>query len=850
VHGGAEMKADIKEKDKNLDLKLIQNKSIEGKVIRKTQKVNSNTNLNLKIVNKSNQKVVKKQFILDGLDCANCAAKIENKVGELEGIYTSSMNFLTKTLTIEIEEAGKINELMAKVKDIVHKLEPHVVVKEKKEGKPMKVVLLLEGLCCANCASKIERETGNLNGVKEAVVDFVAKKLIMEVEGPNNKSTVIEESKKIVKRIEPDVTVTILEDGNTRVKSEGENHEDHEGHHHEHGSNKEEFIKLGIGAAIFTVASVFSFSFYTELALFLISYILVGGEVLLRAIKNILRGQVFDENFLMALATVGAFAIGEFPEGVAVMLFYQVGELFQDIAVNRSRKSISALMDIRPDFANIKVGDNLKKVSPEEVSIGDIIVVKPGEKVPLDGVVIEGKSLVDTSALTGESVPRGVEAGSSILGGFINKNGVLSIEVTKEFGESTVAKILDLVQNASSKKAPTENFITKFARYYTPVVVIFAAALAVLPPLFISGATFSEWLYRALVFLVVSCPCALVVSIPLGFFGGIGGASKNGILVKGGNYLEALNNVEMVVFDKTGTLTKGVFKVTKLAAMNNFKEEELLEYAAYAESFSNHPIATSIVKAFDKDIDKDVILDYEEISGHGIKVKVRGKEILAGNGKLMDKESITVSKVDTIGTVVHVAVNKKYAGYIVISDEIKEDSAKAISLLKAAGVKKIVMLTGDNVVVGEKVGKELGVDEVYSELLPDQKVEKLELLEKEKSVKGKLVFVGDGINDAPVLARADIGMAMGGVGSDAAIEAADVVIMTDEPSKIVSAIKIAKRTRTIVMQNIIFALGVKGIILVLGAFGIATMWEAVFGDVGVALIAVLNAMRVMKVENI
>ena len=583
--------------------------------------------------------------------------------------------------------------------------------------------------------------------------------------------------------------------------------------------------------------------------MYLISYVLVGGEVVLGALRNIRRGQVFDENFLMGIATIGAFAIGEYPEGVAVMLFYQVGEMFQDMAVNRSRKSISALMDIRPDFANLKINGDIKKVDPEEVSIGDIIVVKPGEKVPLDGKVIEGSSMVDTAALTGESVPREVGRGDSILSGVINKNGLLTIEVEKEFGDSTVAKILDLVQNASSKKAPTENFITKFARYYTPTVVFAALALAIIPPLFIEDATFSDWVYRALSFLVVSCPCALVVSIPLGFFGGIGGASKNGILVKGGNYLEALNDVEMVVFDKTGTLTKGIFKVTEINSENNISKDELIAYAAYAENYSNHPIGASILKAYGKEIDKYKIENYEEISGHGVKVIIDGKEVLAGNYKLMNRENIPYKQVETIGTLVHVAIDKKYAGYIVISDELKEDSAKAIKDLKAIGVKKTVMLTGDNEKVGSKVAKELRLDEVYAELLPDQKVEKLELLFKEKSPKGKIVFVGDGINDAPVLARADIGIAMGGVGSDAAIEAADVVIMTDEPSKIASAIKIAKKTRSIVMQNIVFALGVKIIILGLVAIGMGTMWEAVFGDVGVALLAVLNAMRAMKVEN-
>jgi Cd2+/Zn2+-exporting ATPase len=804
-----------------------------------TKKINTSNEV-AATINKNNSKV-KKEFILEGLGCANCAAKMEQKLNALEGIGSANINFVTKTLILEIEEVNKTKELMTATNDIVKSVESHVKLVEKQSNKILKKEIKLQGLCCGNCAAKIEREANNIDGVKSAVVDFVATKLIMEIDNPSKTSTIIDKVKEIVKRIEPDVKVI-------EIQNKGSKDETHEHDHgHEHGeSNKAEIIKLAAGAAIFAVATAMKLPNYMELILYLISYVIVGGEVVLRAVKNISRGQVFDENFLMSIATIGAFTIGNYPEGVAVMLFYQLGEIFQGIAVNRSRKSITALMDIRPDFANVKMGDELKKVSPEEVSVGDIIVVKPGEKVPLDGRVIEGNSMVDTSALTGESVPREVGVGDNVLGGVINKNGLLTIEVEKEFGDSTIAKILDLVQNASSKKAPTENFITKFARYYTPVVVFSALALAVIPPLVIEGATFSTWLYRALAFLVVSCPCALVVSIPLGFFGGIGGASKNGILVKGGNYLEALNNVDIVVFDKTGTLTKGVFKVTEVKSQKNISKDELIAYAAFAESYSNHPIATSILKAYGKEIAKDSIKDYEEISGHGVKVIVEGKEILAGNYKLMNKEKIAYEQVETIGTVVHVAVDKEYAGYIVISDEIKDDSAEAIKALKAIGVKKIVMLTGDNKTVGTKVSKQLGLDEVYAELLPDQKVEKLELLEKEKSPKGKLIFVGDGINDAPVLARADIGIAMGGVGSDAAIEAADVVIMTDEPSKIATAIKIAKKTRRIVMQNIIFALGIKAVLLVLVAIGLGTMWEAVFGDVGVTLLAVLNSMRAMK----
>ncbi|WP_026889433.1 heavy metal translocating P-type ATPase [Clostridium beijerinckii] len=798
--------------------------------------------VNAKLSKKDNIKKVKKEFILEGLGCANCAAKMEQKINELDGINFANVNFLTKTLILEAKEANKLEELIGTVTNIVTNIESHVKVVEKITEKILKKEILLEGLCCGNCAAKIERESNNIDGVKSALVDFISTKLIIEIEDSAKENAIIDNVKRIVKRIEPDVNVVVIDGINKSAMSKSEKVEN--------DNDKSEIIRLAIGALIFGIATISKFSNSIELLLYLISYILVGGEVVLRALKNITKGQVFDENFLMTIATIGAFAIGEYPEGVAVMLFYQIGEMFQDMAVNRSRKSITALMDIRPDFANLKVNNDFKKVDPEEVRLGDIILVKPGEKVPLDGKIIEGNSMIDTAALTGESVPREVGIGDSILSGVINKNGLLTIEVEKEFGDSTVAKILDLVQNASGKKAPTENFITKFARYYTPAVVFAALALAVIPPLVIDGATFSQWIYRALAFLVVSCPCALVVSIPLGFFGGIGGASKNGILVKGGNYLEALNNVETVVFDKTGTLTKGIFKVTEIRPENNISEDELIACAAYAENYSNHPIATSILRAYGEEIVKDKIKGYEEISGHGVKVVLDGKEVFAGNHKLMDKENIPYDKIDTIGTVVHIAIEKKYAGYIVISDEVKEDSLKAIKALKAIGIKKTVMLTGDNKTVGSKIAKELGLDEVHAELLPDQKVEQLELLFKEKSPRGKIVFVGDGINDAPVLARADIGIAMGGVGSDAAIEAADVVIMTDEPSKIASAIKIAKKTRTIVMQNIVFALGIKLIILVLVAVGVGTMWEAVFGDVGVALIAVLNAMRAMKVENI
>ncbi|OAA93335.1 heavy metal translocating P-type ATPase [Clostridium coskatii] len=702
---------------------------------------------------------------------------------------------------------------------------------------------ILQGLDCANCAGKIENEVKNLEVVRFASIDFVSKKLTLETNQNVSTSELDEKIKGIVKKIEPDVKVIFEENTSTAKAKENDNDEDEENH-------KKEIAKLAIGGVIFAIGIIFNFKSWLELTIFLISYIIVGGNVVLLALKGIARGQVFSEHFLMSVATIGAFFVGEYPEGVAVMLFYLVGELFQDTAVDHSRKSISSLMDIRPDYANLKVGKELKRVSPENVSAGDIIVVKPGEKVPLDGKIIEGTSMADTSALTGESVPRKLEPGEDALSGFINKNGLLTVEVTKDYSESTVSKILDLVQNAGSRKAPTENFITKFARYYTPVVVFGALALAVIPPLVIEGAAYSDWIYRALVFLVVSCPCALVISIPLGFFGGIGGASKRGILVKGGNYLEALNNVEIVTFDKTGTLTKGVFKVTEINSRNGYTDKELLEYAAYAESYSSHPIALSITNTYNSEIDKNRIENYEEIAGQGIRANVNNKEVLAGNTRLMTGKNIEYNNTETSGTVVHVAIDKRYAGNIVISDEIKKDSAGAVRELKSLGVKKTVMLTGDLKTVADKIGGQLGLDEVYSELLPADKVEKLELLNSKKSTKGKLVFVGDGINDAPVLARADIGIAMGGLGSDAAIEAANIVIMTDEPSKISSAIKIAKRTRIIVYQNIVFALGVKAVFLVLGALGMASMWEAVFADMGVAIIAILNAMRAMNTKSL
>ena len=613
--------------------------------------------------------------------------------------------------------------------------------------------------------------------------------------------------------------------------------------------DKKRTIRLAVGAVVYAIGmalTVFAkLPTLAELAFLIVAYVILGWDVVWQAVKNITRGQVFDEHFLMSVSTIGAFAIGEYPEAVAVMLFYQVGEFFQSLAVKRSRKSISDLMDICPDSATVKRNGVLQVVSPESVAVGEIIVVKPGEKIPLDGIVVDGESMLDTKALTGESVPRSIRKGDEALSGCINQSGLLTLKVTKSFGESTVSKITDLVENASARKAPTENFITTFARYYTPVVVGMAAVLAIIPPLVLGGG-WSEWLRRGFVFLIVSCPCALVISIPLTFFGGIGAASKCGVLVKGSNYLEALNKVSVVVFDKTGTLTKGVFEVTNIIPAAGYQKEQVLEYAAQAESYSNHPIAKSILATYGKPIDQKQFSGFEEISGHGISVMVQGKKVLAGNSKLMESEKIAYAACDAAGTKFYVAADGSYVGCILIADEVKPDSKCAIAELKKIGVEKTVMLTGDDERIGKSVADELGLDAYYAQLLPDQKVEKLEMLDKQKRQGSKLAFVGDGINDAPVLARADVGIAMGGLGSDAAIEAADVVLMTDEPSKLVEAIDVAKATKRIVMQNIVIALGIKSVFLVLGALGMAGMWEAVFGDVGVTIIAVLNAMRILK----
>lgn len=611
-----------------------------------------------------------------------------------------------------------------------------------------------------------------------------------------------------------------------------------------------EIIPLISGSVLLAIAMFLPLSANVKLAFYTAAYIIVGGKILMAAGKNmLLRGEFLDENFLMSISTSGAMVIGEYPEAVAVMLFFRVGEFLQDRAVDRSRRSIADLMDIRPEYANVKDKDGISRVPPEDVRVGDMVVVRPGERVPIDGIVVEGLSAVDTSALTGESMPRNIEPGREVLAGFINKSGLFTLEASREYRESAVTKILKLIEDAGSRKAPTEKFITRFSRYYTPAVVLAAAALAFTPPIVIPGEMLSKWVYRALVFLVVSCPCALVVSIPLGFFGGIGGASRSGILIKGGNFLEALANMDTVVFDKTGTLTKGVFKVTDMAPAEGISNEELLEYAAMAEHGSNHPVALSVLEAYGKDVNSEGTESYEEIPGYGIKAVIHGSKVLAGNVRLLEEENIEFRPMTAAKTVVYVAVDNEFLGSITVADVIKEDAPHTVKGLKKLGTKRVVMLTGDNRKVAEDVAEVLEIDKVYWELLPHQKVSKVEGFQRDRASRGKVAFVGDGINDAPALARADIGIAMGALGSDAAIEAADVVIMTDEPSKIVKAVEIARRTKRIIWQNIVFALGVKAVVLMLGAIGLASMWEAVFADVGVTVIAVLNSMRAMKIDR-
>ncbi|MDT2302258.1 heavy metal translocating P-type ATPase [Enterococcus faecium] len=686
----------------------------------------------------------------------------------------------------------------------------------------------LEGLDCANCAMKIEKGVQKINGVKEATVNFTSGKLTIDAE-EDHLATIEQETKKVVKELEPDVKVTEID--KEKVS--------------EHGNEKERNMLFRILFSLAGIALLLLFDFNEPIRLigYLLIYLLIGYDVVKKAVMNIVKGKIFDENFLMSVATIGAMLIGEYPEAVAVMLFYQIGEYFQGLAVSHSRKSIRELMAIRPETAHVQTAEGLMTVNPEDVQIGQFVLVKPGERVPLDGTIIEGESLVDTSALTGESVPKSVYVGETVLSGFINKNKPFLVQVEKSYENSTISKLLELVENASSKKAPAENFITKFARYYTPVVVGLAVLLAVLPPLVVSGAAFSEWIYRALTFLVISCPCALVISVPLSFFGGIGGASKIGVLVKGSNYLELLAQTETVVFDKTGTLTKGDFSIQTIDT--KIDPKIFMQYVASAEQFSTHPIAQSVLEGYAGPLLPTT--NIQEFAGEGILAEVDGKQVLVGNHKLMERFEISFPSSQEIGTLLYLAIDQSYSGYLVIADTLKEDAVDALVQLKQAGVKNTVMLTGDSKKIADHIGKQVGVDKIYSELLPEDKVQRLEeILQRNNK---KTAFVGDGINDAPVLARADVGIAMGGLGSDAAIEAADVVIMNDQPSKIAEAIHLAKKTLKIVKQNIVFAIGIKILVLALGAFGFASMGDAVFADVGVTVLAVLNAMRSLHVKN-
>ncbi|MCH1941163.1 heavy metal translocating P-type ATPase [Holdemania massiliensis] len=695
--------------------------------------------------------------------------------------------------------------------------------------------LRLAGLDCANCAAKIERAVNAMPEVEEASVTFSTETLLVDAKPSSDREALIEAITAVVKKLEPEVAVVEMKTGTKQPEPEVKPQ-----------SFFRQNAKLLIGIGFFIAGIILQAESYVFI-LFLISFLLIGGEVVYSAIRNVLQGEWFDETFLMSVATIGAFAIGDYKEGVAVMLFYQIGELFQSYAVNRSRKSIGSLMNIRAEYATVVRNGKEMRVDPENVMIGEMILIKPGERVPLDGILTEGETSLDTSALTGESLPRDAQSGDEILAGMVNLSGVVQVKVTKEFGESTVSRILELVENASSKKAPIERFITKFARVYTPTVVVAAILVAVIPPFLLQMGSFEVWLYRALTFLVVSCPCALVISIPLGLFAGIGGASRQGILVKGGNFLEILKDVDTVVFDKTGTLTQGTFSVTRIQPVHA-DADSLLQLAAYGEAYSNHPIARSIVAAYGQPIDNQAIRNYKEISGQGVEVEVSGRKLALGNTKLMQAQGLDCPAVEEIGTIIHVAQEGEYLGWLVISDVIKNTSAAAISQLKQAGVRNTVMLTGDNRKVAEAVAAQIGIDTVYAQLLPQDKVEQVETLLAAQPEGKKLAFVGDGINDAPVLARADLGVAMGGVGSDAAIEAADIVLMKDDPAALATAIQISRKTHAILRQNIIFSLAIKIGVLILTLFGKSNMWMGVFADVGVTLLAILNSMRALKVQ--
>lgn len=781
--------------------------------------------------------VMKKELMLEGLNCNKCLSKLQKDlklVNENINIDYKNMN-----ITFVVNEGSEYNRVIKVINKVLNSHEHILKIHEKYLENAEEKTLVIGKLTCANCARKIETKVRNIDGVKSADLDFVNSKLNINIQRKSDLTRVIEETKKIVKLVEPDAFV---ED----EQAFKQDHEHDHSHHHNEDSKivRNTILTLVLGGIPFLLGLLLNLSDIYELGLFLISYLIIGRSVIKKAFRSILRGDIFDENTLMMVATIGAFFIKEYHEAIAVMAFYLVGEMFQDLAVDKSRKSISKLMDIKSDYTNLLDNGEITKVKSEEVKVDSLIVVKPGEKIPLDGVVVEGETYLDTSSITGESIPRFVSVGSDVLSGFINKDKVLVIKTLKEYDDSTVNKIIELVENASSKKAPTENFITRFARVYTPIVVLVASLLAVIPPIFLKQ-DFNIWIYRALSFLVVSCPCALVISVPLGFYGGIGFASRNGILVKGGNYLEALKNSEEIIFDKTGTLTTGKFVVASINP-NNISKEKLLDIVAHAEYYSIHPIALAIKESFSGEVELNRIKKYQEHAGHGVKVLIDEDEVLVGNEAHLSNEKIEYIKNTEVGTILYVSLNGKYVGNIVIVDKIKDEAKEVITNLKSQGIKKISMITGDKKSVAEEVSKQLGIDEVYAEVLPSDKVEILE--NKVKNSNKKIIFVGDGINDAPVLAISDIGISMGEVGSDAAIEASDVVIMNDNISKINDAIEISKKTINIVWQNIIFALLIKISVLILAALGLVNMWIAVFADVGVSLIAILNATRILKMK--
>ncbi len=777
---------------------------------------------------------------LNGLNCLDCASKIEDLASEIQGVNSTNLNFVTKKFKLNIDENQEAEIISKRVIDIIKHLEPDVDIVDLTNNKinNLEINLKLEGLNCADCATKIDKFTNSIKGVESVNLDFLTNKMKVKIRENIDMEKIKLEINHIVKTLEPDVEVIDLD--LKRDKEKKTSFIDK--------IDKDDLYRMLISGILAITPILFGFTGIIRFIFYFASYIIIGQKVIIQAFKNTMAGVPFDENFLMTIATIGAFVIGEYPEGVMVMLLYQIGETMQGIAVNHSRDSITSLMDIRPDYANLKMNGEILTVDPEEVKIGDLILVRPGEKVPLDGIVVEGESSLDTSNITGESVPRSVKTGEDIYSGVVNLQGLLTLKVTKEFGESTISKVLDLVENASSKKAETENFITKFSRYYTPVVVFIALGIAIIPSVFMGG-IWREWLYRASVFLVISCPCALVISVPLGFFGGLGAASKTGILIKGGNYLEALTEVDTMVFDKTGTITEGIFDVREIHTYGDYSKERVLEIAAYGETYSNHPIATSIINKYNREIERDKLSDYKDIAGKGIEVKLDNKKILIGNKSLFQSNNVILSESDSTGTIVYVGKEDQHIGTIIVSDKIKDNIVSDLKELRRIGINEMVMLSGDNKDTVKQIGNQVGMTDYYGDLLPHDKVEIFEgILEKRKG-KSKVAFIGDGVNDAPSLARADVGIAMGGLGSDAAIEASDIVIMTDDIGKIASGIKIARNTKKIVIQNIVLALGVKLIVLGLGAFGNASMWQAVFADVGVSIIAILNSIRALRFQE-